>query len=71
MSKLSKRVDKLFLKTHVFVTKKDILLMRDYYKDLLDEANVKPEDIEEDRKRLEEMMILDMKDKSIELEQKN
>ncbi len=70
MSKLSKRVDKLFLKTHVFVTKKDNLLMRDYYKDLLDEANVKPEDIEEDRKRLEEMMILNRKVKSVELKQK-
>ena len=31
---------------------------------------MKPEDIEEDRKRLEEMMILNIKVKSVELKQK-
>ncbi len=48
MSKLSKRVDKLFLKTHVFITKKDLLLVGDYYKALLDENNVKPEDFQKE-----------------------
>ncbi len=46
MSKLSKQVDKLFLKTHVFISAKDFLLVGDYYKALLDENNVKPEDFQ-------------------------
>jgi len=44
MSKLSSRIDRLFLKTHVFISVKDFILMRDYLKDVLDKNNAKPED---------------------------
>lgn len=67
MSKLSKRVDKLFLKTHVFVSAKNLVLIRNYHKAILDKAGIKPEDFEEEHKALEKITILRKKDKSIDL----
>ncbi len=70
MSKLSKRVDKLFLKTHVFITKKDLLLIKDYYKALLDENNVKPEDFQKEYDELWRLEEECSKDTSIDFDEK-
>ncbi len=70
MSKLSKRVDKLFLKTHVFITKKDLLLIKDYYKALLDENNVKLEDFQKECNELWKLEEECSKDTSIDFDEK-
>ncbi len=55
MSKLSRRLDRLFLKTHVFISPKNFLLIKDHRKAILEERNVKPEGFEDDYKRIKEM----------------
>ncbi len=71
MSKLSRRLDKLFLKTHVFFSAKDLLLMKDYRKAFIEASNTKAEDFKEDYKRIKEMMISKQYDKIKEMAEEN
>ncbi len=46
MSRLSSRIKNLTLKTHVFFSRKDLLLIVNHWEAVLEKANVKPEDYE-------------------------
>ncbi|MEJ7861526.1 MAG: hypothetical protein WKF90_07800 [Pyrinomonadaceae bacterium] len=71
MSKLSRRLDKLFLKTHVFISAKDLLLIKDFRKVILEASNTKPEDFKEDYKRVKEISIAKQYDKFEEIYKEN
>ena len=70
MSKLSNRVNKLYLKTHVFVTVKDFSLIISYVKDLLEKENAKPEDFQKEYEELKKAEAEYVKDKSINFKEK-
>ncbi len=71
MSKLSRRLDRLVLKTHVFISAKDFLLIKDHRKAILEARNAKPEDFKEDYKRIKEMLIAEQFDKIKEIDKEN
>ncbi len=58
------------MKTHVFVSAKDFSLLRDYFKALLNEANAKPEDFQEECNQIVKLQEESTKDKSINFSQK-
>lgn len=60
MSKFTGRMNRLFLKTHVFISHADHCVVRDYFKARLEESE-KPEDFDERYKK-----FLELKDKYLE-----
>ncbi len=70
MSRLSSRLDKLVLKTHKFFPAKDLSLIRDYLKALLDENNAKAEDFQREIDQINKVAEESRNDKSIDLRQK-
>ncbi len=71
MSKLSSRIDRLILKTHVFISPKNLLLIKDYRKAILEVSNANPEDFKEDYKRIKEFLIAKQYDKIREIDEEN
>ncbi len=70
MSRLSSRLDKLVLKTHEFFSAKDLSLIRDYFKAILDENNAKAEDFQREIDQINKVAEESRNDKSIDLRQK-
>lgn len=54
MRKFTGRMNRLFLKTHVFISHADHCVVRDYYKAMFEESE-KPEDFDERYKKLVEL----------------
>ncbi len=71
MSKLSSRIDRLFLKTHVFISPKNLLLIKDYRKAIFEASNAKLEDFKEDYKRIKEIANAKQYDKIKEINEEN
>ncbi len=70
MSRLSSRLGKLLLKTYKFFPAKDLSLIRDYFKALLDENNAKAEDFQREIDQINKLEEEVRNDKSIDYRQK-
>lgn len=67
---LQRRANELFAKINVFFSIKDLLLIRDYYRSLLDDGNVEPDDLQELYNQIDELAKECEQDKSINFNQK-
>jgi hypothetical protein len=67
---LQRRVNELFVKINVFFSIKDLLLIQDYYRSLLNNRNVEPDDLQELYIQIDELAKECEQDKSIDYQQK-
>ena len=55
MSRFKSRVNRLVVKTHHYTSSEELKIFRDFLKARLDEANVKPEDLQEAADQLDKL----------------
>ena len=70
INNLQRRANALYMKMNVFISIEKLTMVRDYYKSLLDDGKVEPDDLQEMYTQLDELVEECEQDESINYNQK-